>query len=173
LRPGVFGFCFRMPREKGAACRFPHRCKLFCSKPWPYGIATTSTRSRCTAYGPRPDDLEAKLDRVLAHPGRDVANRKFAKHLLHERLYLFTFLYCPGLDATNNVSERAIRALIGAQKLGWQSDPTRRSRSGGAHQHSANRRAKKPSMSWWNYCVAATSTIFSILCPPEKHPWNR
>ena len=53
---------------------------------------------------------------MLAHPGRDVANRKFAKHLLHERPYIFTFLYCPGLDATNNVSERAIRALIGARK---------------------------------------------------------
>ena len=28
------------------------------------------------------------------------------------------FLYCPGLDATNNVSERAIRAFIGARKNG-------------------------------------------------------
>ena len=60
--------------------------------------------------------LEIKLDRVLTHPGRDAANRRFAKHLLHERPYLFTFLYCPGLDATNNVGERAIRALIGARK---------------------------------------------------------
>ena len=60
--------------------------------------------------------LEVKLDRVLAHPGQDTANRRFAKHLLHERPYIFTFLYCPGLDATNNVSERAIRALIGARK---------------------------------------------------------
>ena len=29
---------------------------------------------------------------------------------------MFTFLYSPGLEATNNVSERAIRALIGARK---------------------------------------------------------
>ena len=69
--------------------------------------------------------LEAKLDRVLAHPGRDEANRRFAKHLLHERPYLFTFLYCPGLDATNNVSERAIRALIGARK-NWGGNRTSR-----------------------------------------------
>ncbi len=33
---------------------------------------------------------------------------------------MFTFLYSPGLEATNNVSERAIRALIGAQELGRQ-----------------------------------------------------
>src|SRR2546429_1035123 len=55
--------------------------------------------------------LEVKLDRVLNNPGRDPANRRFRNHLDHERPYLFTFLYCPGLDATNNVSERAIRAL--------------------------------------------------------------
>src|SRR6516225_3037613 len=69
--------------------------------------------------------LETKLDRVLAHPGRDELDRRFAKHLLHERPYLFTFLYCPGLDATNNVSERAIRALIGARK-NWGGNRTPR-----------------------------------------------
>jgi transposase len=69
--------------------------------------------------------LESKLDRVLAHPGRDKSNRRFAKHLLHERLYIFTFLYCPGLDATNNISERAIRALIGARK-NWGGNRTPR-----------------------------------------------
>jgi len=69
--------------------------------------------------------LEVNLDRVLAHPGRDELDRRFAKHLLHERPYLFTFLYCPGLDATNNVSERAIRALIGARK-NWGGNRTPR-----------------------------------------------
>ena len=60
--------------------------------------------------------LEAKLDRLLARPYRDSANRRLAKHLQHERPYIFTYLYCPGLDATNNVAERAVRALIGARK---------------------------------------------------------
>ena len=69
--------------------------------------------------------LEVKLDCVLAHPGRDAANRRLAKHLLHERPYIFTFLYCPGLGATNNVSERAIRALIGARK-NWGGNRTER-----------------------------------------------
>jgi regulator of replication initiation timing len=69
--------------------------------------------------------LEAKLDRVLNNPGRDPANRRFRNHLDHERPYLFTFLYCPGLDATNNISERAIRALIGARK-NWGGNRTPR-----------------------------------------------
>jgi transposase len=69
--------------------------------------------------------LETKLDRVLAHPGREPANRRFCNHLWHERPYIFTFLYCPGLDATNNRSERAIRALIGARK-NWGGNRTQR-----------------------------------------------
>ena len=62
--------------------------------------------------------LEAELDRILAPPRRDKANCRFRKHLLHERPYIFTFLYCPGLEPTNNFTERAIRALIGARKTG-------------------------------------------------------
>ena len=40
-----------------ATARFPLQVQavLCYSKPWPYGIATRTTRSRCTAYGPRPD----------------------------------------------------------------------------------------------------------------------
>ena len=61
--------------------------------------------------------LEAKLDRMLASTQRDAANERLAKHLRHERPYLFTFLYCPGLvDATNNVAERVMRILVMARK---------------------------------------------------------
>lgn len=60
--------------------------------------------------------LEAKLDRLLLRSHRDPANRRLANHLWRERPYLFTFLYCPGLDATNHRAERAVRALIGARK---------------------------------------------------------
>jgi hypothetical protein len=61
--------------------------------------------------------LEAKLDRLLARHYRDSANRRLAKHLRHERPYLFTFLYCPGLvDATNNLAERVMRLLVVIRK---------------------------------------------------------
>ena len=30
---------------------------------------------------------------------------------------MFTFLYCPGLDATNNAAERAIRGMVIARKV--------------------------------------------------------
>lgn len=61
--------------------------------------------------------LEAKLDRLLARNYREPANRRLAKHLLHERPYLFTFLYCPGLvDATNNLAERVMRTLVMIRK---------------------------------------------------------
>ena len=60
--------------------------------------------------------LETKLDCLLLRPHRDPDNRRLANHLWRERPYLFTFLYCPGLDATNHRAERAVRALIGARK---------------------------------------------------------
>lgn len=71
-----------------------------------------SLRGLWTATG----RLEAKLDRLLARTYQDSANRRLAKHLRHERPYLFTFLYCPGLDATNNLAERVMRMLVVIRK---------------------------------------------------------
>jgi transposase len=67
--------------------------------------------------------LEAKLDRMLEPRRRNAANRRLARHLQHERLWLFTFLHCPGLDATNNAAERAIRGMVIARKV-WGGNRT-------------------------------------------------
>ena len=67
--------------------------------------------------------LEAKLDRMLETRRRNSANRRLARHLEHERLWLFTFLHCPGLDATNNAGERAIRGMVIARKV-WGGNRT-------------------------------------------------
>ena len=67
--------------------------------------------------------LEAQLDRLLEKSYRDPANRRLAKHLEHERPFLFTFLYCPGLDATNHEAERAVRWMVIARKV-WGGNRT-------------------------------------------------
>ena len=67
--------------------------------------------------------LEAQLDRLLEKSYRHPANRRLAQHLQHERPYLFTFLYCPGLDATNHEAERAIRWMVIARKV-WGGNRT-------------------------------------------------
>src|SRR6266581_1943561 len=67
--------------------------------------------------------LEAQLDRMLGTHRQNAANRRLARHLEHERLWLFTFLYCPGLDATNNAAERAIRGMVIARKV-WGGNRT-------------------------------------------------
>ncbi|MCC6192353.1 MAG: IS66 family transposase [Anaerolineales bacterium] len=67
--------------------------------------------------------LEAKLDRMLEARRRNPANRRLARHLEHELLGLFTFLHCPGLDATNNAAERAIRGMVIARKV-WGGNRT-------------------------------------------------
>src|SRR5438128_6733118 len=67
--------------------------------------------------------LEAQLDRRLEKSYRHPANRRLARHLEHERLWLFTFLHCPGLDATNHAAERAIRGMVIARKV-WGGNRT-------------------------------------------------
>src|SRR5215469_16329285 len=99
-----------------AAAHFPQAVKTILGKGLAlrdrYNRGELSTHGLWAATG----RLEAELDRLLERSYRDPANLRLAKHLRRERPYLFTFLYCPGLDATNNVSERAIRALIVARK---------------------------------------------------------
>lgn len=67
--------------------------------------------------------LEAQLDRLLDRHFRCPANQRLAKHLRHEQPHLFTFLRCPGLDATNNFAERAIRLMAIARKT-WGGNRT-------------------------------------------------
>jgi transposase len=67
--------------------------------------------------------LEAKLDGMLAIPHRDPANQRLARHLIHEQPWIFTFLHCIGLDATNNAAERAIRGMVIARKV-WGGNRT-------------------------------------------------
>ena len=75
--------------------------------------------------------LEARLDRTLSRNYRSPANRRLANHLQRERDAMFTFLYCPGLDATNYRAEQAIRPLVVTRKV-WGGNRTER----GAHSQS-------------------------------------
>jgi transposase len=84
-----------------------------------HGRGEISEHGMNTATG----KLEAKLDRMLETRRRNAANRRLARHLEHERLWLFTFLHCPGLDATNNAAERAIRGMVIARKV-WGGNRT-------------------------------------------------
>ncbi len=72
-----------------------------------------SEHGLCSATG----RVMAKLDRMLDRVDQNPANQRLARHLNHERPWMFTFLYCPGLDATNNAAERAIRGMVIARKV--------------------------------------------------------
>jgi transposase len=73
----------------------------------------------CSATG----RVMAKLVRLLDTVDQNSANQRLARHLDHERPWMFTFLYCPGLDATNNAAERAIRGMVIARKV-WGGNRT-------------------------------------------------
>jgi transposase len=67
--------------------------------------------------------LRARLERLLATPQCHAANQRLARHLRHEQPHLFTFLYCPGVPATNNFIEAAIRLMVVARKT-WGGNRT-------------------------------------------------
>jgi transposase len=67
--------------------------------------------------------LEARLDRLLGTRLRHAANQRLARHLQHEQPHLFTFLHCPGIPATNNFIEAAIRLMVVARKT-WGGNRT-------------------------------------------------
>jgi len=74
--------------------------------------------------------LSAELDHLLDRHFRSPANQRLAKHLRHEQPHLFTFLHCPGLHATNNFAERAIRLMALVRKT-WGGNRT----ANGARTH--------------------------------------
>ena len=67
--------------------------------------------------------LRARLERLLATPQCHAANQRLARHLRHEQPHLFTFLYCPGVPATNNFIAAAIRLMVVARKT-WGGNRT-------------------------------------------------
>ena len=78
-----------------------------------YQAGAISLHGQYTAAG----RIEAQMDRLLEKNYQTEANRRLAKHLDHEFLRLFTFLHCPGVEATNNRAERAIRPAVMARHL--------------------------------------------------------
>ena len=108
-----------------SASRFPLQVKALLEK----GLALRDrfNQGKLSQHGlwTATGRLEAQLDGLLLRPVRDSANRRLKNHLWRERPYLFTFLYCPGLDATNNAAERALRPLVVARK-NWGGNRTQK-----------------------------------------------
>jgi transposase len=67
--------------------------------------------------------LEADLDRLLQQNHRLPEDQRLAKHLDREFSHLFTYLKCPGLEATNFRGEQAIRPAVVARKV-WGGNRT-------------------------------------------------
>jgi len=108
--------------------------------------------------------LEARLDRELDRRWRSPRNRRLAAHLLRERDALFTFLYCPGLEATNWRAEQAIRPMVIARKV-WGGN---RSRTGAQTQSillSVIQTCRQQNR-------AVLPVLEQLLCSPQPKPLN-
>ena len=106
--------------------------------------------------------LEARLDQTLQRRYRSPRNRRLANHLLRERDALFTFLSCPGLEATNWRAEQAIRPMVVTRKV-WGGNRTSR----GAHTqgilvsilHTCRQQLR-----------SASSILQKLICAPQPKP---
>jgi hypothetical protein len=105
--------------------------------------------------------LEARFDQLLRRTFRVAQNVRLAKHLRHEQPYLFTFLHCPGLDATNNAAERAIRPAVVARKV-W---------GGNRSWHGA--RTQQILMSVLRTCSQQGKDAFALLVAMLRFPGRK
>ena len=119
-------------------------------------------RGEISSHGMRTatGKLEAKLDRMLETRRRNSANHRLARHLEHEQLWLFTFLHCFGLDATNNAAERAIRGMVIARKV-WGGSRTWQ----GARTHEILASVLR---TCWQQGKDAFTRCVRLLCAPRS-----
>jgi len=115
--------CRELARVVAPAAGFPLAVRALLDKALNlrdrYAQGLVSLHGLWTAAG----RLEAQLDRLLARSYRSPSNRRLAAHLRHEQPHLLTFLRCPGLEATNNAAERALRGVVIARKV-WGGNRT-------------------------------------------------
>ena len=108
--------------------------------------------------------LEARLDCVLRKRTRSPANRRLANHLVRERDAVFTFLYCPGLEATNWRAEQAIRPMVVTRKV-W-----------GGNRTAAGARGQSILLSILQTCRQQQRPVLPLLqrllCSPRPHVFD-
>jgi transposase len=104
--------------------------------------------------------LETQMDRLLQANYRRPENQRFANHLRREQDALFSFLHCPGLDATNWRAEQAIRPMVVTRKV-W-----------GGNRTTAGARTQSILVSILQTCRQqgrrGTQVLQQLLCSPQS-----
>ena len=98
-------------------------CKPFCSKVCNCGTVASKVRSASGEWPSLADDWKHGWTACSSVACVRPQNWRLANHLLREREALFTFLNCPGLEATNWRAEQAIRPMVVTRKV-WGGDRT-------------------------------------------------
>jgi transposase len=135
---------------RGAVC-FPRRLQALFHEALDlrdrYACGQLSSPGLAAALG----RLERQLEAAVAPPKTNAANERLAKHLWNHRHDLWTFLYFPGLDATNWRAELAIRFGVILRKV-WGGNRT----WVGAH-------AQAVLMSVWRTCWQRSLNAVDLL----------
>ncbi len=104
--------------------------------------------------------LWSALERAWSPTFRCQANERLANHLFAQREALFTFLNCPGADATNWRAEQALRPLVVVRKV-WGGNRT---------QNGARTQQILGSLfrTCWQQKRSGIDTLRQLLC--SRHP---
>lgn len=101
---------------KGRARRFPAAVKSILQVALRLRDLRDEGRIRRRNFERIRTQLERRLDRLLAGSLTNRENRRFRKHLRRLRDATFSFLYSPGIEATNWPAEHDMRAAIMTRK---------------------------------------------------------
>jgi transposase len=106
--------------------------------------------------------LEARLQRLLSWKPTVNENRKLRNHLDREQDAIFTYLKCPGVEATNYMAEQAIRPAVVVRKMsGGNRSPV------GARAHSILASIMR---TCWQRELCFQQVMIPLLCSEEPLP---
>jgi len=103
--------------------------------------------------------LEARLDRTLNRNDRSAAKRPLANPLRRQRNAIFTFLSCPGREASNYRAQQAIPPMLVTGKVGGGNRTAH-----GAHAQSVLLSILRTCR---QQCRSAAAFIHQLLHPPK------
>ncbi len=112
--------------NSGGAVLFPRELKQLLTEAIELGHMRDEGRIGPRKFCDRRAEIEWAFDELITKKFSNDENRKLAAHLIQHREHVFTFLYHPGVPATNYYGEQAIRPAVVNRKMSGGGNRTER-----------------------------------------------
>ncbi len=112
--------------NSGGAVLFPRELKQLLREAIDLGHMRDDGQIGPRKFCDRRAEIEWALDELITKKFSNEENRKLAAHLILHREHIFTFLYHPGVPASNYHGEQAIRPAVVNRKMSGGGNRTER-----------------------------------------------